>query len=98
MARKVSELAAFVGQVIKVTRVDIEGGRRERDVALMRRDVLELFRRQVVEIDIRIRRGVGFGKGDVLFIIREIAEIVTGSVLIEQLTLKSGDIHFVDVE
>ena len=58
VARDVHELAAFVRQEIKIFRFQIERLRIVPNVPGVRRDVLHLLRLRVVEINVRIRRGL----------------------------------------
>ena len=65
----------------------------------MRRDVLHLLRLRFVEINIGIRRGLTrFFERDEFPIVRDIAELVAGLVLVDEFRNKVDNRHFENVE
>ena len=64
----------------------------------MRRDVLHVFCRDVVKIDIRIGGCVWFRECNELRIVRNVAELVADRVLIDQLPLEAGGVQLIDIE
>ncbi len=98
VTRRVSELAAFIGEVVKIAGIRREGLRIEADLARMRCEVLHLLCFKAVEIDVGIVIGFGFRKCDVLFVVGNAGEVVAGVVLIEELWFEVGDFGAVEVE
>ena len=85
ITRDVFELTAFVRKEVEILRIHIKGRGAVVHIAGVRRDVLHLFRSGVVEINVRVgRRTSGLAEGEELLVVRDVAELVAGLVLVEQ--------------
>src|SRR5207253_8018552 len=65
----------------------------------MRREMLHLFGLDVEEINIGVGRGFArFTEGDEFAIVRDVAELKSGFVFVNELRRKIDKRHFIDVE